>query len=108
MDNVALAHLYFKLFSDKNIVELSKLFHDTVTLTDWEISAVGYDNVVTANKNIFDNVDTIKVDVVTIAENRNIVIAELLITVNGKDTLDVVDVLSITDNKISSIKAFKR
>jgi hypothetical protein len=108
MNNIELAQLYFKLFSDKNIGELSKLFHDQVTLIDWEISAVGYDNVVAVNKNIFDNVDTIKVDIVTIAENCNTVIAELLITVNGKDTLDVVDVLSITDSKISSIKAFKR
>jgi hypothetical protein len=108
MDNIELAQLYFKLFSDKNIAELSKLFHDHVTLTDWEISAVGHQDVVAANKNIFDNVDTIKVDVVTIAENRNTVIAELLITINGTDTLDVVDVISIVDSKITSIKAFKR
>jgi hypothetical protein len=108
MNNIELAQLYFKLFSDKNIVESSKLFQENITLTDWEISALGYDNVAATIKNTFDHVDDIKVNVVTIAENFNTVIAELLITVNGRETLNIVDILTITDNKISSIKAFKR
>ena len=52
---------YFKVFSDQNIDELSKLFADDIELRDWENFSSGKSNVILTNKKIFDSVKSINV-----------------------------------------------
>jgi len=61
-----------------------------------------------ANKNIFDNVKTIEVMSISKYEDNNTVCCEILITINGIDKIQVIDVITFNEQtKIESIKAYK-
>lgn len=98
---------YFEMFSNKDIVGLASILDEKVTLVDWEISANGKDNVVKANQKIFNMVNTIKVDIINVFEKEDEFSCQILITINGNDVLEVVDVIKFKNNKIVSIKAYK-
>tara|TARA_Y100000310_G_C20506800_1_gene726805 strand:+ start:153 stop:497 length:345 start_codon:yes stop_codon:yes gene_type:complete len=103
---------YFKTFSNKDSEGLRSMFSDNVYLRDWEIFANGVDEVVDANQNIFDSVDTIIVTPIRVwdflSHENNVIIAELEIVVNDEETLLVIDILEFDDdNKIKSVRAYK-
>ena len=99
---------YFKVFSDKNIEELSKLFADDIVLSDWDNFSSGKSNVLLTNKKIFDSVKTINVKPKNIYQDGKVVIAELDILINKKDRILVVDIIHFNEfGKICRIKAFK-
>jgi hypothetical protein len=98
---------YFEMFSNKDIQGLTAIFDENITLVDWEVSSNGKDNVIKANQNIFNNVNTIKVDVINIFEKEDEFSCQILITINGNDILEVVDVIKFKGNKIISVKAYK-
>jgi len=98
---------YFEMFSNKDIQGLTDIFDENITLVDWENSSNGKDDVIKANQNIFNNVNTIRVDVINIFEKEDEFSCQILITINGNDILEVVDVIKFKDNKIISVKAYK-
>tara|TARA_B100000965_G_C19262786_1_gene613745 strand:- start:95 stop:430 length:336 start_codon:yes stop_codon:yes gene_type:complete len=99
---------YFKIFSQKNINGLRPMFSENITLRDWDIHAVGIEDVLKANSNIFNNVNTIKVIPENIILENNFISAELKIIVNDEEELKVVDLIEFNESgKITSIKAFK-
>jgi len=102
-----LAINYFETFSRKDINALAGLFTENPSLRDWTGSANGKTDVLAANKNIFDSVDTIQVTPLAIYETENVVSAELEILVNGTEKLLVVDVITFEDDKIASVRAYK-
>lgn len=99
---------YFELFSNKNIDELSKMFSENVQLKDWNIFANGKDEVISANKNIFSDVNTIKVTPIRFYSNSDTSYAtQISILVNGNEELNVIDVIEFNDaGFIESISAF--
>ena len=107
MDLKQLATQYFETFSRKDISGLSKLFTDDVVVRDWEINPQGKTAVLAANQSIFDRVDTIVVTPLSLYEDGNAVAAEIEVLINGDTTLLVVDVITFTGDKISSVKAYK-
>jgi hypothetical protein len=103
-----LAKQYFETFSRKDLDGLEVMFTGDVTLRDWEISATGIDEVLAANKKIFDSVEYIHVLPLNLYQDGNTVAAELSIVVSGAVHLRVVDIITFNDSgKISSIKAYK-
>ena len=99
---------YFKVFSEQNTEELSKLFADDIELRDWENSSSGKSNVILANKKIFDSVESIKVKPKNIYQDGNVVVAELDILINSKERILVVDIIHFNkSSKICRINAFK-
>ena len=107
MDLKQLATEYFETFSRKDLDGLGLMFTGDVTLRDWEISATGIDDVLAANKKIFDSVEYIHALPLNIYQDGNTVAAELSI-VSGHVNLRVVDIITFSDSgKISSIKAYK-
>lgn len=103
------ALLYLKSFAEKDLGSLEVLFADTITLADWEGQLVGKENILNFNKKIFASINNIGVDVVKVAVGQNTVMAELRITLNNTQVVNVVDVIEFDDeNKIQSIKAYKR
>ena len=99
---------YFSTFSNKNIDGLREMFDSTVRLRDWNISAVGIEEVIDANQKIFDSVQTINVDAVSIYQDGNTVIAELVIQVNEVTTVLVTDIIEFNDDgKITNIRAYQ-
>ncbi len=99
---------YFKTFSEKNINGLREMFDNNVTLRDWDINEAGIENVLKANLNIFQNVNTIQIIPENIILENNFISAELKIIINDEEELKVVDLIEFnTDGMIVSIKAFK-
>ena len=98
---------YFETFSRKDTTGLSELFTDNAVTRDWDTAAEGKDAVLTANKNIFDSVDTITVTPLALYEDGNTVAAEIEVLLNGVEKLLVVDVITFEGNKISSLRAYK-
>lgn len=108
IDLKALATQYFETFSRKDLDGLGVMFTGDVTLRDWEISAAGIDDVLAANKKIFDSVESIQVTPLHLYQDTNTVAAEISIVVNGTVHLKVVDIITFNDSgKIVSIKAYK-
>ena len=106
-----LVSTYFDTWNLNDASKLRELFHDDITLSDWEISASGIDNVIKENESIFKAVS--KVEVV----ERNIDIiddtAYCAIKINvfernksKANVLNVLDVIKIKVDKIISIKAY--
>jgi hypothetical protein len=103
------ALLYLKSFAEKDLGSLEVLFADNITLADWDGQLVGKENILNFNKKVFASINNIGVDVVRVAVGQSTVMAELKITINNTTTLNVVDVIEFDDdNKIQSIKAYKR
>ena len=98
---------YFEMFSNKDLTGLSEIFTDDVALRDWERSASGKVDMLAANKDIFDAVDTIAVTPIALYEENSTVVAEIEILVNNEIKLLVVDVIIFEGDKISSVRAYK-
>ena len=108
IDLKSIAIEYFETFSRKDLDGLGIMFTGDVTLRDWEISATGIDEVLAANKKIFDSVEYIHVMPLNLYQDGNTVAAELSIVVSGAIVLRVVDIITFNDTgKIVSIKAYK-
>lgn len=104
-----LAQIYFRIFSQKNVDALYELYANNVTLHDWNINLSGIEEVINANKNFFDSVNTIHVNVLNIADNSNTVFAQLEIIINNSEIINVVDVIEFdTISKIRKIMAYKQ
>jgi len=98
---------YFETFSNKDLTGLSEIFSDNAVTRDWDTVSEGKDAVLTANKNIFDSVDTITVTPLSLYEDGNTVAAEIEVLLNGVEKLLVVDVITFEGSKISSLRAYK-
>jgi hypothetical protein len=98
---------YFYHFSCKDLDGLAGLFTDNPSLRDWGGSAEGKADVLSANKTIFDNVDTITVTPLSLYQDGNTIAAEIEVLINSKEKLLVVDVITFEDDKISSVRAYK-
>ena len=99
---------YFKYWNNRDLKRLSEILSADVSLVDWEINVSGLKPVLNANEQIFNDVDGIRAELVTLTTEANTIIAELDIHISEMEILEVVDVLRLTDDyKIKSIKAFK-
>ena len=108
MDLKSLCVEYFYNFSLKDIDSLSKMFASGCQLRDWENSAVGKEDVVAVYEKIFNSVDTITVTPRALYEDSDTIIAELLITINGKEQILVTDIITYNDDReIISVRAYK-
>lgn len=105
---------YFETFSNKDLDGLAEMFSSDVILTDWDIDAVGKDQVLEANKKIFDSVAGISVHPYAYYGGNNAYAVELTIEVTSKDNdqteeLQVVDVITFDGSGlIDCIKAYKK
>jgi hypothetical protein len=102
---------YFIRFMNRDASGLRGMFTPDVSLTDWEHQASGIDAVLDINTQLFAAVDDIKIQPIKLLSDFSTVAAEIAVTVTIGDAatvINVVDVLQITDGKISSITAYKR
>lgn len=99
---------YFYNFSCKNTLALSFMFTSSCFLHDWENDAAGKQDVIAVYKKIFESVESIAVTPRALYQEENTVIAELLITINGKEQILVTDIITYdSDGKIISVRAYK-
>ena len=88
---------YFQTFSEQDSEGLRRMFSDDVILHDWDIIANGIDEVVQANQDIFDSVDTIVAEPLKTYIDNNVVITELKIIINEEETLLVTDIIEFNE-----------
>ena len=102
-----IASNYFVAWSDHDLHRLKLLFDEKIVLKDWDIYAVGIDDVLNANSNIFKNVPDIKVKVLGMAVHQEKVFAAIKVLISEEESIDVVDILEFENDLIRKIKAFK-
>ena len=109
MSLIEISKQYFITFSNKDLFGLEKMFSKEVSLRDWEIEAKGIKEVLRANKDIFENVESIQVNPLKIYNDGNTIVAELEIDINdGLESLLVVDIIKFDSEKnIHEIRAYK-
>ena len=104
-----LVKTYFEIFSNKDIQGLENLFSDDVILQDWDILAKGKKQVLDANKNIFDSIDSISVTLNNLYLDELVAICLIEIIINNEETLKVIDIIKFNDeNKIIEVSAYKQ
>ena len=109
MDLVDITKSYFKFFSNKDLLNLKKLFAENISLRDWQLHAKGIDEVVEANQKIFENVKSIIVTLENIYQDGFVVISEIQILINNSDSIKVIDIIKFNkNNKIVEISAYKQ
>tara|TARA_B100000787_G_C16054588_1_gene232773 strand:+ start:379 stop:702 length:324 start_codon:yes stop_codon:yes gene_type:complete len=100
---------YFKFFSSKDINSLKKMFSNEIILKDWEINAVGINQVVEANKKIFNSVNSIEISIIEYFEFNKNCICLIDILINKKENIKVIDVIRFDkSNKIKEVSAYKQ
>ena len=100
---------YFERFSNKDLEGLENLFSDDVILQDWDILAKGKKEVIDANKNIFDSVNSISLILNNLYLDGRVAICLIEIIVNNEEALKVIDIIKFNDEKkIIEISAYKQ
>ena len=82
------------------------MFADDIILIDWNLFVNGKENVLNTNKDIFSNVDTIKIK--QLNSYSDTVCCEIIIIINNLEKIQVIDVITFNNQlKIEKIKAYK-
>jgi hypothetical protein len=106
--NLKLIKNYFTFFSKKNINELKTTFHKNIILKDWGGTYKGFSAVIKKNNSIFQNCKKIKIKVINIIKKNNIFCVQLKIFINlNSKPIEVIDLITINNNKIKKIEAYK-
>jgi ketosteroid isomerase-like protein len=102
---------YLVAFAAKDLDTLAEVYHDNVVLWEWgEHIFMGKQNVLNANKQLFSGTENFGVviqsngSVTTADEDRHMV--EMSILFDNK-MISVVDVITIYEDKIFSIQAYR-
>ena len=104
----SIAQDYFGAFEKKDINKLRELLDSEVILRDWNVEAIGLENVLNINMEIFKAFEKIQVHVMSLYAEESTVIGELTIILDDAVTMKVVDVIEFTGlRKIKSIRAYK-
>tara|TARA_X000000950_G_C13497613_1_gene490404 strand:- start:180 stop:506 length:327 start_codon:yes stop_codon:yes gene_type:complete len=105
---IDITNKYFHYFKNKDIENLSILFHENIKLRDWEIEVSGYKSVVNQNIQIFKNLGNFDLKIIKLNQSNNIIFAEIEIVLENKEIVKVLDKIEFDTNlKIISITAFK-
>ena len=105
--NKELCLSYLRKYAEKDLQYMEEMFADDIVLRDWKIRVSGKKNALDETRKNFEAAETIEIEVLATYENHNTVAAELKITVDNKEELYVVDVITFNfDRKIESIRAY--
>ena len=106
---INISKYYFRIFANKNLDKLEKLFTKDKILIDWENKIIGRKKVLNFCRNLFEK-NEIKIKVIKIytLKNRYTTSCQIEITLNKKNYLRVVDIIYFNKNyKIKKIEAYK-
>jgi len=124
--NIKQLYRYFSSFCSKNLEDLSEMFSDNITLTDWNNQYVGKDEVLKEVQFIFTTFEIIQLDVIRIynsvdtinCEDGEVFLAvpsdnffgcQIKISFDNEEPLYIIDLIEFdNDSKIKTIIAYKR
>ena len=104
--SVGIANKYFDFWSSKNIQGLDEIIHNDCVLIDWQTKIYGKDEIRSFNQSFFKT-NNIDLKINKMFESNDEVWSYLTITINGEEVIEVVDILSFSENQVISIRAFK-
>ena len=97
---------YFKFFQDKDLIKLENTYAFNIRLTDWIVDVMGKGEVLSSNKELFEN--DFKLEVISTKQIDNQTYNEITIEI-GDEFLNVLDVITFNDDfQIENITAYKR
>jgi hypothetical protein len=106
--DIKLIRNYFRKFEKKDLKGLRQIFNKNIVLIDWTGSDCGIRKVVYKNKKIFTKFKKIKVKILNIFGKQNIYCVQIKIYINSnKKFFEVVDLITIKNDKIIKIHAYK-
>jgi predicted transcriptional regulator len=106
--NLEIIEKYFQFWNNQDLDGLSSILSHDVKLEDWEIKKTGKSEVLRANKEIYNAVQSICVKIIDLSQSNNgKIFAQLEIKVDEINTICVVDVFEVINLKIHSIQAYK-
>ena len=106
---IQLVQDYFDAFSAQNLEKLGELYSDNVMLNEWnEKVLVGKEKVLEANKKLFDQFKSIRIEVVSSStdENYRVSLNEIVVKLDDQK-VKVVDIIRFFDDKITSVTAYR-
>jgi hypothetical protein len=99
---------YFRLFANKELNGLLKLFSKKIILEDWEVSASGIEKVMKINEEILENLGDFTLQVINLDCVGTVVYAEIKICLNKTEEHIVLDKITFDDQMlIQQIRAYK-
>jgi|TARA_B110000285_G_scaffold11262_1_gene11199 hypothetical protein len=97
---------YFKFFQDKDLIKLENTYAFNIRLTDWIVDVMGKNEVLSSNKELFEN--DFKLEVISTKQIDNQTYNEITIEI-GDEFLNILDVITFNDDfEIENITAYKR
>jgi len=110
---VKFAKRYLAAFASKDIDQLdSEVYADDIVVSDWSTTTTGKEQVLIADKHLFDNTDLISIHIQNVAYNNKLIFIYfniILIQAQDKSDLDVVSMIELNDSgKIKSITSFTK
>lgn len=102
---------YINAWNERDTVTMGDMFHDNVTLRDWDIEVTGKDSVIGANANIWKAVPDIKINIKHTAFNPDTlkIFARIQVKSETENMLiNAIDVVTLKDGKIIQISAYKQ
>ena len=98
---------YLRMYEEKDLMSIGKMFANNIVLRDWKIRVTGKEKALEETRKNFKVADTINIEVLSVLVNKNTVAAELKIVVDHIEELFVVDVVTFnTEGQIASIRAY--
>jgi ketosteroid isomerase-like protein len=96
-----------KAYENKDIQGVAELFAEDIFLRDWKISVKGKPDVLRETKKNFNAGGNININVLRTFEDKNTVVAELHILVEGVENIYVTDIATFnSDGLIQTIRAY--
>lgn len=110
MSNIqTVVDIYFEAFTKKDIAALSDMYAENIRLNEWnENIFVGKEEVLNANKKLFDQFQNISIKTVSYAIDtiNGIIFNEIIVNLDGQE-VKVIDIIGVQNNKITYIRAYK-
>ena len=106
----SIAKQYFNAWNQHCIKDIGKLLTDDVQLKDWNLIVKGKKEVLDITNNVFIAYEDLNIKVLSIVPSykTNKIICEIKMNFDNKETLFVVNIIKLNnDKKISFIHAFR-
>lgn len=108
MDLKIICGEYFTAWSNKDLAKLADLFDDNIITRDWTFNVEGKEASLDANKNIFDNVSTCRVEPIELYQDGTTVACHINVFINDDAPFEVIDLISFNSaGKITKLLAFR-
>ena len=103
-----LSRKYFLAFAKKDFQSIAGMLQRDVVIEDWGNCADGIEEARLIYEQFFSCNSSIDIKIINMCSEGRTVMAELVLKIEGKDTLKVVDIINFTEiGKIKSIRAYK-